>query len=141
MNELLAIRSHWSEANLKLIMNSRPIFPELYLDEFETADGRIRRAVAAKVDVFLSMGASLVANSVDEVRPKFVRSTPALPTTFRRAPARTSTARSKGYRPSALIVTCMKSSPFSAKARKAGTSTKIVPPPLWSSSREMVLRQ
>jgi ribosomal protein L16 Arg81 hydroxylase len=70
MNELLAIRSHWSEANLKLIMNSRPIFPELYLDEFETADGRIRRAVAAKVDVFLSMGASLVANSVDEVSPE-----------------------------------------------------------------------
>lgn len=70
MNELLAVRSHWSEANLKLILNSRPIFPELYLDDVETSAGKLRRAAPAKVEVFLSMGASLVANSVEEIAPE-----------------------------------------------------------------------
>jgi ribosomal protein L16 Arg81 hydroxylase len=70
MNELLAIRSHWSEPNLKLIMNSQQIFPDLYLEEVDTPQGQVRRAAPAKVDLFISMGASLVANSIDEVAPE-----------------------------------------------------------------------
>lgn len=70
MNELLAVRSHWSEANLKLILNSRAILPEFYIDEVETPAGPVRRADPAKVDVFLGMGASLVAHAVQEVCPE-----------------------------------------------------------------------
>ncbi|HLL31743.1 MAG TPA: cupin domain-containing protein, partial [Allosphingosinicella sp.] len=67
LNALLAIRSHWTEANLKLVMNSRPVAPDFYLDETDTSQGRVRRANPAKVEVFLNMGASLVANAVEEV--------------------------------------------------------------------------
>jgi len=70
MNELLAIQSHWTEGNLKLIMNSRAVFPDFYLDEVDTPEGPVRRAAPAKVDVFLSMGASLVANSVEAIAPE-----------------------------------------------------------------------
>ena len=70
LNELLAIRSHWTEANLKMILNSRPVFPQLYMDEVDTMEGRVRRANSAKVDVFLGMGASLVANAVEEIAPE-----------------------------------------------------------------------
>jgi hypothetical protein len=67
---LLAIRSHWTEANIKLMMNARPVFPSLYMDELDRIEGRVRRANPAKVQVFLSMGASLVANSVEDVSPE-----------------------------------------------------------------------
>jgi ribosomal protein L16 Arg81 hydroxylase len=70
LNELLAIRSHWTEANIKLMMNARPVFPNLYMDELDRPEGRVRRANRAKVQVFLSMGASLVANSVEDVSPE-----------------------------------------------------------------------
>jgi ribosomal protein L16 Arg81 hydroxylase len=67
LNVLLGIRSHWAEANLNLIMNSRPVARDFYLDETDTSMGRVRRANPAKVDVFLAMGASLVANAVEDV--------------------------------------------------------------------------
>jgi ribosomal protein L16 Arg81 hydroxylase len=70
LNDLLAIRSHWSEGNIKLIMNSRPVVPDLYIDELDTLAGRVRRANPVKVDVFLAMGASLVGNSVEEIAPE-----------------------------------------------------------------------
>jgi cupin superfamily protein len=70
MNALLGLRSHWTEANLKLVMNSRPILPDLYLDAVATLGGTVRRADPAKVDLFLAMGASLVANALEEVSPK-----------------------------------------------------------------------
>jgi ribosomal protein L16 Arg81 hydroxylase len=70
LNRLLALRSHWSEANIKLIMNSRPVQADFYIDEVETHDGRVRRANPAKVELFLGMGASLVANSVEDVSPE-----------------------------------------------------------------------
>ena len=78
LNELLAIRSHWTEANIKLVLNSRSIYPDLYLDEVETAGGKVRRADPAKVKVFLSMGASLVANAVDEIDPGIAAAASAL---------------------------------------------------------------
>jgi ribosomal protein L16 Arg81 hydroxylase len=69
-NRLLALRSHWSEANIKLIMNSRPVQADFYIDEVETHDGRVRRASPAKVEFFLGMGASLVANAVEDISPE-----------------------------------------------------------------------
>jgi lysine-specific demethylase/histidyl-hydroxylase NO66 len=70
MNALLAIRSHWTEANLKLVMDSKAIRPEFYIEEVETPAGPDRRADPAKVGLFLAMGASLVAHSVQEIAPE-----------------------------------------------------------------------
>jgi ribosomal protein L16 Arg81 hydroxylase len=70
LNALLAIRSHWTEANIKLLMNSRAVAPDFYMREAETIGGRSRRADLAKVDLFLAMGASLVANSVEDISPE-----------------------------------------------------------------------
>ena len=70
MNDLFAIAPHWTEGNLRLILNSRPIEPHFYLDEVQTFDGAVRRADPAKIDLFLGMGASLVANAVEAVAPE-----------------------------------------------------------------------
>ncbi len=78
LNELLGILPHWTGANLKLIMNSRPVDTHFYMDEVDTLEGRVRRANPAKVDVFLAMGASLVANAVEEISPQVREVTSAL---------------------------------------------------------------
>ncbi|HEX8225836.1 MAG TPA: cupin domain-containing protein [Allosphingosinicella sp.] len=70
MNELLAIRSHWTEANIKLIINSRPVYPNLYFEDVETSEGPVKRASAAKVRALLATGASLVADSVEDISPE-----------------------------------------------------------------------
>jgi ribosomal protein L16 Arg81 hydroxylase len=70
MNALLAIRSHWTPANIKLIINSRPVYPNLYFEDVETSDGPVRRASAAKVRALLATGASLVADSVEDISPE-----------------------------------------------------------------------
>jgi hypothetical protein len=78
LNALLAIRPHWTEANIKLIMNSRPVYPQHYIDEVRTLGGRARWADPAKVDLFLAMGASMVGNAVEEVAPEVREVTAAL---------------------------------------------------------------
>jgi lysine-specific demethylase/histidyl-hydroxylase NO66 len=70
VNELLGLQSHWSEANIKLIFNGTPIAGDRYIDSVETLGGIARRANPAKVDVFLRMGASLVAGAVHEISPE-----------------------------------------------------------------------
>jgi hypothetical protein len=70
LNALLALPSHWSEANIKLIINGVPVGGEHYLDSVETLSGVVRRANPAKVDVFLQMGASLLAGAVHEISPQ-----------------------------------------------------------------------
>jgi ribosomal protein L16 Arg81 hydroxylase len=70
LNELLALPSHWSEANIKLIFKGAPVNGDLYLDSVETLGGVVRRANPAKVDVFLQMGATLLAGAVHEISPE-----------------------------------------------------------------------
>lgn len=70
INALLAQRPHWTASNLKLVMNSRPVAAEHYLVERLGPDGTARRADAAKVHQFLAMGASLVADALEEVDPR-----------------------------------------------------------------------
>lgn len=67
LSELLGLPSHWSEANTKLIYNGVPVAGDLYLDSVETLGGVVRRANPAKLDVFLQMGASLLAGAVHEI--------------------------------------------------------------------------
>lgn len=64
---LLGIQSHWTEPNIRLILNSQPITPDFYMDEAVGMVGTVRRASAAKVELFLAMGASMVANAVHEI--------------------------------------------------------------------------
>jgi cupin superfamily protein len=70
LNTLLALRAHWTEANLSLVRNGRAILPDSYLEEIPGATGPIRLASPAKVEAFLAMGASLVANSIHYVSPE-----------------------------------------------------------------------
>jgi lysine-specific demethylase/histidyl-hydroxylase NO66 len=70
VNELLGLPSHWSEANIKLIFNGVPVAADLYIDSVDTLGGSARRANPAKVDVYLQMGASLIAAAVHEISPQ-----------------------------------------------------------------------
>ena len=65
---LLAVRSHWSEANINLILNSRPVGRDHFMEPAAAAGGGL--ADPNKVAAFLAMGASLVANSVEQIAPE-----------------------------------------------------------------------
>ena len=66
---LLQLRSHWVEPNLKLVMDGRPVLSEHYCDTVDTLAGPTRRASIEKVQVFMGLGASVVANQAQEVSP------------------------------------------------------------------------
>ncbi len=70
LNQLLRLPSHWSEANIKLIFKGVPVAGELYLENVDTLAGVVRRANPAKVDVYLQMGATLLAAAVHEISPE-----------------------------------------------------------------------
>lgn len=70
LNELLGLPSHWSEANIKLMFKGVPVTGDLYLDSVETLGGVVRRANPAKVEIFLQMGATLLAGAVHEISPE-----------------------------------------------------------------------
>ena len=62
LEELLSVRPHWTADNLKLILNSRPVLSEHFLEG--------TRADPAKVQLFLSMGASLVGDHIEDIDPQ-----------------------------------------------------------------------
>ena len=70
MNDLLGIASHWTPGNVQLILNSRAVEPQHYMDPVDTLDGRVMRADPAKVAMFTGLGASLVANGVEAIAPE-----------------------------------------------------------------------
>lgn len=70
LNALLAVQSHWTEPNITLILNGAPIDRDHYLEDMPTSSGRLRLANVARVEAFLAMGASLVANAVELVAPE-----------------------------------------------------------------------
>src|SRR5689334_9667389 len=57
LQELLAVRPHWTADTLKLILNSRPVLGDHFLDD---PQGNRPLADPRKVELFLNMGASLV---------------------------------------------------------------------------------
>jgi len=61
LEQLLAVLPHWTEDNLKLILNSRPILGEHFLERAEPNGGR-RRADPA-------IGASLVGDHIEDIDP------------------------------------------------------------------------
>ena len=64
LNALLAIAGHWREQNVKLVLNGVAVPPEQYLDYVGGLGGE-RRADPGKIESMLSLGASLVADSVE----------------------------------------------------------------------------
>ena len=78
MNDLLGLASHWTPGNLRLILNSRAVADTHYIDRVETMDGPRERADPRKIDQFLGIGASLVANAVDEIAPDIAAACDAL---------------------------------------------------------------
>jgi ribosomal protein L16 Arg81 hydroxylase len=66
LEQLMSARRHWTEDNLKLILNSSPIFADHFLEN--AADNAAARyADPAKVQLFVRMGASLVADHIEDV--------------------------------------------------------------------------
>lgn len=71
LNQLLGVRTHWGPEHIKLLLNSAPVSPDFYMDEVPGRGGGTRRlADPAKVEMFLAMGASLVADAVEDVAPE-----------------------------------------------------------------------
>src|SRR4051794_37890119 len=70
VNDLLSIQAHWTDANIELILNGAPVDRIHYMEDMPTATGRVRLANPGKVEAFLAMGASLVANAVEQVAPE-----------------------------------------------------------------------
>lgn len=68
--ELLGVAPHWTQGNIRLVLNGRAIDADFYMDEAETGEGRIRRADMGKVELFLGVGATLVAHSLELIAPE-----------------------------------------------------------------------
>jgi lysine-specific demethylase/histidyl-hydroxylase NO66 len=67
LTALLAVPSHWSESNLKLLLNSRPVIGDHYLSEIRTHEGPQLRGDPAKIQMLMGMGASIVANRLEDI--------------------------------------------------------------------------
>lgn len=65
LNALLQIRAHWTVDRMKMVLNSAPIDPDFYMEDVA---GR-RLASPARVDVLMGVGATLVADMVEEIDP------------------------------------------------------------------------
>lgn len=65
LNALFGIRTHWTEQNIKLILNSRPIGPDFYMEGEGT-----RLANVKQVENFMAMGASLVLDAAQQISPE-----------------------------------------------------------------------
>lgn len=66
LNDILGIAGHWQEENVKVLLNGNAVPPDYYLSDVATRLGLLRRADPAKVELLLSMGASLVADAVED---------------------------------------------------------------------------
>lgn len=70
LNSLLQQRAHWDADHLKLVMNSRSVGEEHFIDDLPSFGGTRRLANPAKVEALLAMGASLVGNEVQDAAPE-----------------------------------------------------------------------
>lgn len=65
--ELLEIVPQWQSGRLKMIMDSRPVAPDHYCATREAADGPTLRPDRALVEAMMALGATAVANGVEDV--------------------------------------------------------------------------
>lgn len=71
LNAMLQIRPHWAPERIKMVLNSRPIDPDFYLEE---RGGRLL-ASPVKVEAMLGVGATLVGDMIEEIDPDLARLT------------------------------------------------------------------
>ncbi len=69
MNAMLGQSANWTAHNLRLMHNHVAIPPEQYCDAAPGIGGSVMRVSPARVETFLSAGASLVANEVLHLHP------------------------------------------------------------------------
>lgn len=81
LNALLGIAGYWQEQNTKLVRNGVAVPPEQYLDYVGGVGGE-RRADPAKIESLLSLGASLVADSIESALIEVKQVTTMLSTEF-----------------------------------------------------------
>jgi ribosomal protein L16 Arg81 hydroxylase len=83
LNELLGVRAHWTDRHIKLVLNSRQVMADFYMDDVpQSGGGTVRLADPAKVETFLAMGASLVADQIEDAAPEIRALTAALSRRF-----------------------------------------------------------
>jgi len=70
LNGLLAQSAIWTAANLKLVRDGAPIPPDQYCTRTRIPGGEVLRPAPARVDVFLSTGASLIADDIQTLTPE-----------------------------------------------------------------------
>jgi len=80
LNALLDVQHYWDQDTLSLWKNGKRIAADLYLEDLVAMQGHVRRASMAKVEVFLAMGASLVAHAVQQISPELREATEMLAT-------------------------------------------------------------
>jgi lysine-specific demethylase/histidyl-hydroxylase NO66 len=68
-NGLLGQVAAWTPQTLRLVRDGHPMAAEYYCDEVDSQNGKTLRPNPAKVEIFLSTGASLVANDVQTMTP------------------------------------------------------------------------
>lgn len=66
LNALLGIAGHWAEENVQMMLDRNALPPEHYLVEVATRAGVKRRADPAKIESLLALGASLVADALED---------------------------------------------------------------------------
>lgn len=81
-NALLSQTSIWTPQTLKLIHNGKSLPAQQYCDEVHARTGRTLRPSPAKVEVCLSLGASLVADDVHTLTPALVQASAMLGEAF-----------------------------------------------------------
>jgi hypothetical protein len=69
LNRVLDLKNHWTPELLKLVREGDSVSSAYYCDAFDSVVGRRIVADPAKTAVFLSMGATLIANEVQWVSP------------------------------------------------------------------------
>lgn len=65
--DLLELVPQWQQGRLKMIMDSRPVAPEHYSATREAAGGPVQRPDRALVEAMMALGASAVADGVEDV--------------------------------------------------------------------------
>lgn len=69
LGQMMACSPHWTERHLKLVMDSRPVEPVHYMVIRETADGPRSIADPALVEAMVRIGATLVADGLEDISP------------------------------------------------------------------------
>lgn len=78
LNAMIQMRPHWTADQIKLVMQSRPIDPDFYM---ENRNGRTL-ASPAKIEAMLSVGATLVGDMIEDIDPALAELTAMLSERF-----------------------------------------------------------